>query len=102
MVAWWFEARDSASVFIGICVAVAYSASIWAGARREGLAVPAAALGMVEALVDGGRNVVGVAATCACAGIIVSVITLTGLGLNISSLIVAFGGGNGSWGRRFR
>jgi TRAP-type uncharacterized transport system fused permease subunit len=35
-----------------------------------------------------------VAATCACAGIIVSVITLTGLGLNISGLIVAFGGGS--------
>jgi TRAP-type uncharacterized transport system fused permease subunit len=49
---------------------------------------------MLDALVDGGKNVVGVAATCACAGIIVSVITLTGLGLNISSLIVDFGGGN--------
>jgi TRAP-type uncharacterized transport system fused permease subunit len=49
---------------------------------------------MFEALIDGARNVVGVAATCACAGIIVSVITLTGLGLNISGLIVEFGGGS--------
>jgi TRAP-type uncharacterized transport system fused permease subunit len=49
---------------------------------------------MIDALIDGARNVVGVAATCACAGIIVSVITLTGLGLNISGLIVEFGGGS--------
>jgi TRAP-type uncharacterized transport system fused permease subunit len=47
---------------------------------------------MVEALIDGARNVVGVAATCACAGIIVSVITLTGLGFKISDVIVDFGG----------
>jgi TRAP-type uncharacterized transport system fused permease subunit len=49
---------------------------------------------LFEALVDGARNVVSIAVTCACAGIIVSVITLTGLGLNISGLIVDFGGGS--------
>ena len=87
-------ARESASVFIGMSVAIVYSSLMWVGGQREGLRVPSAALGMVDALVDGGKNVVGVAATCACAGIIVSVITLTGLGLNISSLIVAFGGGS--------
>jgi TRAP-type uncharacterized transport system fused permease subunit len=67
---------------------------MWIGVRREGLAIGAGATAMVEALIDGAKNVVGVAATCACAGIIVSVITLTGLGLNISGLIVAFGDGN--------
>jgi TRAP-type uncharacterized transport system fused permease subunit len=49
---------------------------------------------MVEALVDGTRSVLGIVATCACAGIIVSVVNLTGLGLTISSLIVDLGGGS--------
>jgi TRAP-type uncharacterized transport system fused permease subunit len=48
----------------------------------------------VEALIEGGRGVVAVAATCACAGVIVSVISLTGLGLKISDYIVEFGGGS--------
>jgi TRAP-type uncharacterized transport system fused permease subunit len=48
---------------------------------------------MIEALTDGSRSVLGIAATCACAGLIVSVVNLTGLGLTISSLIVALGGG---------
>jgi TRAP transporter 4TM/12TM fusion protein len=86
--------RDSAAVFVGICSAVTYSTVMWIGAVREARPRAPEALAMIDALVDGGKNVVGVAATCACAGIIVSVITLTGLGLNISSLIVDFGGGN--------
>jgi len=35
-----------------------------------------------------------VAATCACAGIIVGVVTLTGLGLKFSSIVIAYAGGN--------
>ena len=92
--AWFVEDRFSAAVFWGISAAMAFSGAMWIGARREGGAVDAAAFGMFNALIDGAKNVVGVAATCACAGIIVSVITLTGLGLNISGLIVDFGGGN--------
>ncbi|MCE9521261.1 MAG: TRAP transporter fused permease subunit, partial [Alphaproteobacteria bacterium] len=89
-----FGERLSAAVFLGIAVATVYGGAMWLGARREGLAVDDAALRMSEALIDGAKNVIGVAATCACAGIIVSVITLTGLGLNISGLIVEFGGGS--------
>ncbi len=94
LLAWAVGERVSSAVFIGICAATAYSVAMWLGAWREGGTVGAGATAMVEALIDGARNVVGVAATCACAGIIVSVITLTGLGLNISGLIVDFGGGN--------
>ena len=86
--------RTSAAAFLGISMAVIYSALMWIGSWREGKPQQAESIAMVEALIDGAKNVVGVAATCACAGIIVSVITLTGLGLNISSLIVDFGGGN--------
>ena len=39
-------------------------------------------------------DVLSVAATCAGAGIIVGVVTLTGLGLQISTIIVDFAGGN--------
>ncbi len=94
LLAWVLGERASAAVLIGMGGATLYSAAMWIGAQREGAAVGAGATAMVEALVDGAKNVVGVAATCACAGIIVSVITLTGLGLNISGLIVAFGGGS--------
>ena len=48
---------------------------------------------LMTALAAGGRSVVAVAATTATAGIIVGVVTLTGLGLKIAGLIVAFAGG---------
>ena len=49
---------------------------------------------LLEALATGGRSVVAVAATTATAGIIVGVVTLTGLGLKIAGLIVAVAGGH--------
>jgi len=44
------------------------------------------------ALRAGSIGVLGVAATCAAAGLIVGVVTLTGLGLKFSSIIIAFAG----------
>jgi TRAP transporter 4TM/12TM fusion protein len=49
---------------------------------------------LVEALEAGTVGVLGVAATCASAGIIVGVVTLTGLGLKFSSIVIAYAGGN--------
>ncbi len=49
---------------------------------------------ILRALEYGGRSVVAIAATTACAGLIVSVVTLTGLGLKISGMIVSLGGGS--------
>jgi len=46
------------------------------------------------ALAAGSRAVLPVAATCAAAGIIVAVVTLTGLGLNLSGIIVDVAGGS--------
>jgi TRAP transporter 4TM/12TM fusion protein len=46
------------------------------------------------ALVTGARGVLPIAATCAAAGIIVAVVSLTGLGLEMSSLIVDAAGGS--------
>ena len=59
--------------------------------RRETALRPAR---LVTALETGGRAVLAVAATTATAGVIVGVVTLTGLGLKISSIIVDLAGGN--------
>jgi TRAP transporter 4TM/12TM fusion protein len=50
--------------------------------------------GLVKALEAGSTGVLGVAATCAGAGIIVGVVTLTGLGLKFSSIVVGLAGGS--------
>ena len=47
----------------------------------------------INALDAGAKNAIGVAAACAAAGIIVGVVTLTGLGLSIANLIVKLAGG---------
>ena len=49
---------------------------------------------LAVALSSGGRGVLPVAATTAAAGIIVGVVTLTGLGLKVAGLIVALASGN--------
>jgi TRAP-type uncharacterized transport system fused permease subunit len=48
----------------------------------------------VKALRGGSIGVLTVASTCAAAGIIVGVVTLTGLGLKFSSIIIAYAGGS--------
>jgi TRAP transporter 4TM/12TM fusion protein len=50
--------------------------------------------GFVKALQGGSMAVLNVAATCAGAGIIVGVVTLTGLGLKFSSIVLAGAGGS--------
>jgi TRAP transporter 4TM/12TM fusion protein len=59
--------------------------------RRETALTPPR---LVKALEDGAVGILGVCATTATAGIIVGVVTLTGLGLKISGLIVAMAGGH--------
>jgi TRAP transporter 4TM/12TM fusion protein len=49
---------------------------------------------LIRALSAGTKQVLGVASTCACAGIIVGVINLTGIGLKFSGIIVDLAGGN--------
>jgi TRAP transporter 4TM/12TM fusion protein len=44
---------------------------------------------VVEGLVAGARNTIAVALACACAGIVVGVITLTGLGIDFTSIVLA-------------
>lgn len=49
---------------------------------------------LIEALKGGAMNVLNVAAVCACAGIIVGVVSLTGLGLKLSTIIITYAGGS--------
>ncbi|MGW7369017.1 TRAP transporter permease [Streptomyces sp. NPDC054841] len=51
---------------------------------------------LYEALAQGSRSALPVVATCAAAGIIVAVVTQTGLGLNLATIIVDFAGAFGS------
>ena len=48
----------------------------------------------VRAMADGSIGVLGAATTCATAGIVVGVVTLTGLGLKFSSIVISYAGGN--------
>lgn len=43
---------------------------------------------VVEACVDGARNALGVATACACAGIVIGVVTLSGLGIVFTQFVV--------------
>ncbi len=49
---------------------------------------------LVRALADGSISVLNAATTCASAGIIVGVVTLTGLGLKFSSIVLDYAGGS--------
>ena len=49
---------------------------------------------LVESFSQGSIQVIGVAATCAAAGLIVGVVTLTGLGLKFSSIVIDYAGGS--------
>jgi TRAP transporter 4TM/12TM fusion protein len=49
---------------------------------------------LTRALQAGSVSMLNVAATCAAAGIIVGVVTLTGLGLRFSEIVIAYAGGN--------
>jgi TRAP transporter 4TM/12TM fusion protein len=43
---------------------------------------------LIDAMVDGAKNALGVALACACAGIIIGVVTLSGLGIDFTQLVV--------------
>ena len=52
----------------------------------------------IEALVMGAKNTILASAACACAGIVIGVVGLTGLGLKFSTLVLSLSGGILIWG----
>jgi TRAP-type uncharacterized transport system fused permease subunit len=81
----WGYSPES-SVFWSILLAIAVSFI-----RRDTALYPAR---LIEALAAGSVGMLNVAATCAAAGIIVGVVTLTGLGLKFSAIVIDYAGGN--------
>lgn len=77
----------SAFLAIIISVIIAVTASLIKKNKSFGLKE------LFGALEAGAKGSVGVACACACAGMIVGVVTLTGLGLRIAELIVTLAGG---------
>ncbi|MGM0500846.1 MAG: TRAP transporter permease, partial [Bacillota bacterium] len=49
---------------------------------------------LIQAFESGAKSMIGIAMACACAGIIIGVVTLTGLGLRLTSVILTLSGGN--------
>ncbi|MBL8569669.1 MAG: TRAP transporter fused permease subunit [Phreatobacter sp.] len=89
-----FDGRLSVASFWGIAAAVTASGAQSLLAAQAGRDLPAGGTAMIEALIDGTRSTLAIVAVCACAGVIVSVVNLTGLGLTISGIIIAAGGSN--------
>jgi TRAP transporter 4TM/12TM fusion protein len=94
---WHYFASLAAIVVLMVLGFTPYLAVFWATVmgfalsfvNRETSLVPAR---LAAALAAGGRGVVSVAGTTATAGIIVGVITLTGLGLKVAGIIVTLAG----------
>jgi TRAP transporter 4TM/12TM fusion protein len=96
---YWFHFTSLAAIAIFMVTGMsAFRAVFWATVmaaalsylRRETALTPGR---LRSALQSGATGVLGVAATTATAGIIVGVVTLTGLGLKIAGIIVALAGG---------
>jgi len=75
-----------------VLVAIGVLAFLGLSARGQ-QAVPSSKK-LTTALADGSIGVLSAATTCAAAGIIVGVVTLTGLGLKFSAIVIDFSGGS--------
>jgi TRAP transporter 4TM/12TM fusion protein len=96
-VGWHYFASLAAIVVFMVLGFTPYLSVFWATVLAVALSVVSRANRMgpttlAAGLAAGGRGVVPVAATTATAGIIVGVITLTGLGLKVAGLIVTLAG----------
>ena len=97
---YWYHFTSLAAIAVLMVVGMsAFRAVFWATmlafalsfVRRESALTPRRLLAALRA---GGVGVLGVAGTTATAGIIVGVVTLTGLGLKIAGIIVSLAGGH--------
>ena len=64
------------------------------GLTPAGQKISPASAKLTKAMADGSIGVLSAATTCASAGVIVGVVTLTGLGLKFSSIVLDFAGGS--------
>ena len=64
------------------------------GLTEAGQRIAPSSKRLTTAMADGSISALGAATTCASAGIIVGVVTLTGLGLKFSSIVIDYAGGS--------
>jgi TRAP-type uncharacterized transport system fused permease subunit len=83
-----FSAHFPTLILILIAVLSVY------GLTETGQKLIPSAKKLTAAMADGSIGVLSAATTCAAAGIIVGVVTLTGLGLKFSSIVIDFAGGS--------
>src|SRR6202521_28752 len=97
---YWFPFLSLVSIVVFMLIGFSPTVSVfWATVtafvvsffRRETAMKPRR---FAQAMEAGTTGVLNVAATCAAAGIIVGVVTLTGLGLKFSSIVLAYAGGS--------
>ena len=97
---YWYHFTSLAAIAVLMVIGMsAFRAVFWATmlafalsfVRRESALTPRRLVGALRA---GSVGVLGVAATTATAGVIVGVVTLTGLGLKIAGIIVSLAGGH--------
>ncbi|MDQ3250291.1 MAG: TRAP transporter fused permease subunit [Chloroflexota bacterium] len=91
---WALGWRISTACFWGLMVGTAVAAAWLLWDRWQNRPTQTENTRILKTLEYGGKSVVSIAATTACAGVIVSIVTLTGLGLKMSGVIVGFAGGN--------
>jgi TRAP transporter 4TM/12TM fusion protein len=96
---YWYHFTSLAAIAVFMAIGMsAFRAVFWSGVlaialsyiRSETALTP---MRLYRVLRTGGGDVLGVAATTATAGIIVGVVTLTGLGLKLAGVIVTLAGG---------
>lgn len=81
-----FGYSPTMAVFYSILALVAAS---WIGAKENRMTPKR----IVEAMIAGGTGAVDVAAACACSGIVIGVIAITGIGLAFSSFVLSLSQG---------
>ncbi|KAA0888657.1 TRAP transporter permease [Pusillimonas sp. ANT_WB101] len=77
------------AAFAALCGIASVIPTTWLRASTRKVFTPYV---IIETLADGARNTVIVALACACAGIVVGIITLTGAGLDFTSLVLVMSG----------
>ncbi|MEZ5657151.1 MAG: TRAP transporter permease [Burkholderiaceae bacterium] len=74
------------AAFAALCGIASVIPTTWLRKSTRGTFTPTA---IIEALESGARNTLVVALACACAGIVIGTITLTGLGLSFTGVVLA-------------
>jgi TRAP transporter 4TM/12TM fusion protein len=96
---YWYHFTSLAAIAVFMVIGMsAFKAVFWSGVLAIALSYLRAETALTprrlyRVLRTGGQDVLSVAATTATAGIIVGVVTLTGLGLELAGLIVTIAGG---------